>query len=170
MFGESIARHEWWRVARSKTCHLPQNPMIKKINHVAIIVSEMDESMKFWRDALGLSVSHTAHVPEQDVNVAFLPVGESDIELLESVNEESGVARYLQKRGAGIHHICLEVDDIEAMLGRLKNAGIPLIDETPKIDADGKKLAFVHPKGTGGVLVELYELNNKDVSEIGGAD
>jgi methylmalonyl-CoA/ethylmalonyl-CoA epimerase len=132
--------------------------MIKKINHVAIVVPDIAESRNFWVEALGMSVSRVDTVLEQDVTVAFLPVGESDIELLEPLSEESGVARYMQKRGPGIHHICLEVEDIEGMLLRLKNAGIPLIDETPKISHDGKKLAFVHPKGTGGVLVELYQL------------
>ena len=87
----------------------------------------------------------------------FLPVGESDIELLRPVDEASGVARYLDKRGPGIHHICFEVDDIEAVLARLKLFDIPLINEEPTVDRHGTKIAFVHPKGTGGVLVELYE-------------
>jgi methylmalonyl-CoA/ethylmalonyl-CoA epimerase len=97
-------------------------------------------------------------VPREGVAVAFLPVGESEIELLQPTDPEGGVARYLEKRGAGLHHLCFEVDDIEETLARLKAAEIPLINETAVAGGDGKKYAFVHPKGTGGVLVELYEL------------
>jgi methylmalonyl-CoA/ethylmalonyl-CoA epimerase len=132
--------------------------MINKISHVAIVVSDLAASTTFWVDALGLPLDHVEHVPDQEVDVAFLPAGESDIELLEPIGQTSGVARYLQKRGPGIHHICFEVDDIEATLNRLKSAGIQLIDEQPKYGTGGKKIAFIHPKGTGGVLVELYEL------------
>ena len=132
--------------------------MIKKISHIAVVVPELDEAMTFWVDALGLTLDHVEHVDNQGVDVAFLPAGESDVELLRPVDEESGVARYLQKRGPGLHHICFEVDDIEATLARLKSFDIPLINEEP-IDGTGdKRIAFVHPKGTGGVLVELYEL------------
>ena len=136
--------------------------MIKKISHVAIVVPELEESMKFWVEALGLKLDHMEHVPEQNVDVAFLPAGESDIELLEPIHEDSGVARFLERRGPGIHHICFEVDDIIATLQRLKDAGIPLIDEEPKVGTGGKKIAFIHPKGTGGVLVELYELSPEE--------
>ncbi len=132
--------------------------MIKKISHIAIVVPELKDVVGFWVDALGLDVAHTEHVPEQGVEVAFLPVGESDIELLQPTDTQSGVARYLAKRGPGIHHICFEVDDIEATLAHLKEMNIPLIDEQPKYGSDGKKMAFIHPKGTHGVLVELYEL------------
>lgn len=132
--------------------------MIKKISHIAIVVSELDQAMSFWVDILGLPLAHVEHVGDQDVDVAFLPSGESEIELLEPVGESSGVARYMQKRGPGMHHICFEVDDIESMLARIKAAGVPLIDEKPTIGTGGKKIAFVHPRGTGGVLVELYEL------------
>jgi methylmalonyl-CoA/ethylmalonyl-CoA epimerase len=114
--------------------------------------------MGFWVEALGLPLYKTEAVPEQRVNVAFLPVGESNIELLQPTDAESGVARYLEKRGPGMHHLCLEVEDIEAVLARLKAANVPLIDEVPQVGSGGKKLAFIHPKGTGGVLVELYEL------------
>ena len=135
--------------------------MIRKINHVAIVVEDLEEGKRFW-ETLGLRIRKTEIVPEQEVNVAFLPVGNSTIELLEPTNAESGVARYLQKRGPGIHHICLEVDDIVETLDRLRDAGVPLIDETPRAGSSGKKLAFIHPKGTGGVLVELYELPTPD--------
>ncbi|MCP4427775.1 MAG: methylmalonyl-CoA epimerase [Chloroflexi bacterium] len=132
--------------------------MIKKISHIAVVVPKLEEAMKFWVDALGLTLDHVEHVEDQGVDVAFLPSGESDIELLRPVDEESGVARYLQKRGPGMHHICFEVDDIEATLSRLKSFDIPLINEEPTYGTGGKKIAFVHPKGAGGVLVELYEL------------
>jgi methylmalonyl-CoA/ethylmalonyl-CoA epimerase len=136
--------------------------MIKKISHIAIVVPDLDEAMAFWVETLGLPLAHVEHVPDQDVDVAFLPSGQSEIELLEPISESSGVARFLQKRGPGMHHICFEVDDIEAMLARMKAAGVPLINEEPTIGTGGKKIAFVHPKGTGGVLVELYELTDEE--------
>lgn len=136
--------------------------MIKRISHIAIVVPDLEEAMDFWVDILGLPVTHVEHVPDQNVDVAFLPSGESEIELLEPISEQSGVARYLQKRGPGMHHICFEVDDIELMLGRMKAAGVPLINEKPTIGTGGKKIAFVHPRGTGGVLVELYELTAEE--------
>lgn len=132
--------------------------MIKKISHIAIVVNDLENAMDFWVDILGLPLAHMEHVPDQDVDVAFLPSGESEIELLQPIGGGSGVARYMQKRGPGMHHICFEVDDIVATLRRMKAAGVPLIDEEPTIGTGGKKIAFVHPKGTGGVLVELYEL------------
>lgn len=132
--------------------------MIKKISHIAIVVPDLDEAMNFWVEALGLPLQHVEHVPDQGVDVAFLPSGESEIELLEPCDPDSGVARFMAKRGPGMHHICFEVDDIERVLGRLQQAGVPLINEEPTIGTGGKKIAFIHPKGTGGVLVELYEL------------
>lgn len=136
--------------------------MIKKISHIAIVVDRLDAAMDFWVDTLGLPVTHVEHVPDQDVDVAFLPSGESEIELLEPLGAGSGVARFLKKRGPGMHHICFEVDDIEETLDRIRAAGVPLIDEEPTIGTGGKKIAFVHPKGTGGVLVELYELTPEE--------
>lgn len=136
--------------------------MIKKISHIAIVVPELEEAMDFWVNKLGLPLSHVEHVQDQGVDVAFLPAGESDIELLRPLDNESGVARYLQKRGPGIHHICFEVEDIEQVLQHLRNSGVPLINETPTIGTGGKKIAFIHPRGTGGVLVELYELTAEE--------
>jgi len=136
--------------------------MIKKISHIAIVVPELEEALDFWVDTLGLPLAHVEHVPDQDVDVAFLPSGESEIEILEPISERSGVARFLQKRGPGMHHICFEVDDIELMLAKLRAAQVPLINEDPTIGTGGKKIAFVHPKGTGGVLVELYELTEEE--------
>jgi methylmalonyl-CoA/ethylmalonyl-CoA epimerase len=131
---------------------------VKKINHVAIVVPDIAEANKFWVEGLGLSVRATEHVAEQAVDIAFLPLGESQLELLAPTDPESGVARYMEKRGPGMHHICVEVDDIEVMLVHLQRLEIPLIDETPRRDAHGLRYAFVHPKGTNGVLVELYQL------------
>lgn len=132
--------------------------MIKKINHIAIVVPELTAALDFWVAKLGLALGHVEDVPSQAVEVAFLPVSGTAIELLRPTDETSGVARYMQKRGPGIHHICFEVDDIVATLDQLRAEGVPLIDETATVGSDGRKYAFVHPKGTGGVLVELYEL------------
>ena len=133
-------------------------PKIKRIDHIAIVVEDIDTSLKFWQDALGLDLEHIEEVPEQRSIVAFLPTGESEVELVEPTTDDSGIARYLSKRGPGIHHICFEVEEIEAALGELKGKGVRLINETPTIGAGGKKIAFIHPESTNGVLVELYEL------------
>jgi methylmalonyl-CoA/ethylmalonyl-CoA epimerase len=125
-------------------------PAVKKINHIAILVDDLEATVRFWQDALGLEVSHT--------EIAFLPAGDSEIELVRPTTDDSGLARYLEKRGPGMHHICLEVDDIAGMLAQLKAKGIQLINEEPKIGSDGRKYAFVHPKSAHGVMVELYEL------------
>lgn len=132
--------------------------MAPKINHIAIVVPDLEEGTGFWVDALGLEVSRVEEVAEQQVRVAFLPVGESNIELLEPTNNDSGVARYLHNKGPGLHHICLEVDDIDETLQRLKDANVQLIDEEPRTGHDGVRLAFIHPKATGGTLIELYQL------------
>jgi methylmalonyl-CoA/ethylmalonyl-CoA epimerase len=132
--------------------------MATKINHIAIVVPDLEEGTGFWADALGLQVSKIENVPEQQVRVAFLPIGSSNIELLEPTNDSSGVARYLQKKGPGLHHICLEVENIAETLERLKDANVQLIDEQPRAGHNGLKLAFIHPKATGGTLVELYQL------------
>ena len=132
--------------------------MIKKVDHIAVLVPDLEEAKSFWVDALGLTLERVASVPEEAVDIAFLPVGDTEIELLQPTDPESGVAKYLAKRGPGMHHLCFEVDDIEAVLDRLRTAEVPLITETGKVGSGGKKYAFVHPKGTGGVLVELYEL------------
>ena len=132
--------------------------MIKKINHIAIVSPNLDEATGFWAEALGLPVSRVEEVAAEAVKVAFLPIGESNVEILQPTDNESGVARYLEKRGAGMHHLCLEVDDIEATLAQLKAANVPLINEEPRIGHHQTRYAFIHPKGTGGVLVELYEV------------
>jgi methylmalonyl-CoA/ethylmalonyl-CoA epimerase len=131
--------------------------MITRIHHIALVTPNLDEATGFWAEALGLTVSQQHREEEQQVDVAFLPVGESNIELISPFVEDNGVAKYLQKRGPGIHHLCLEVDDIEEALSRLRAHNVPLIDEQPRLNSEGRKMAFIHPKGTGGVLVELYE-------------
>ncbi len=128
------------------------------LNHVAIVVENLDAALAFWRDALGLPLAQTEHNPDEAVRIAFLPLGESEIELLEPTTEDSGIARYLARRGPGMHHLCIEVDDIEAALARLRQHGAELINETPKTRPDGTRYAFIHPRSAGGVLVELYEV------------
>lgn len=129
---------------------------IKKIDHIAIVVENLEQALGVYRDALGLTVTAVREMPEQDVKMAFLPSGDSEIELLEPLHADSGIGKYLAKRGEGLHHICLEVDDIEATLVDLRAKGSQLIDETPKQGAYGK-IAFIHPKGAHGVLVELVQ-------------
>jgi methylmalonyl-CoA/ethylmalonyl-CoA epimerase len=134
-------------------------PAIKNIHHLAIAVHDIEEALTFWRDALGLELEQVQDVESQAVKIAILPVKDSEIELIEPTTEDSGVKRFMEKRGAGIHHICLEVDDIEAMLEDLKARNVRLINETPQEDGiAGRKFAFIHPESAHGVLVELYQL------------
>ena len=130
--------------------------MIKKIDHIAIVVRGIEEALQVYEGALGFELASVKEVPEQAVRVAFLPVGESEIELVEPLTTESGVAKFLEKRGEGLHHICLEVEDIEAALQDLAAKGVRLIDEQPRQGAHGQ-VAFLHPKSTHGVLIELIE-------------
>lgn len=132
-------------------------PSIKRIHHIAVVVNDMEKSLGFWRDALGIPLDHIKYVPEQESQVAFLPTGNSVIELVKPTTEDSGVARYLARRGPGMHHLCVEVDDIENTLEKLRNKGVRLINDSPLISQDGTKYVFIHPESTGGVLVELYE-------------
>lgn len=128
-----------------------------KIEHIGIATRALDDALGFWRDTLGLEVVHTEVVEEQKVRVAMLPAGEPRIELLEPTADDSPVAKFLEKRGAGIHHIAVRVDDIRAALARLKEGGARLIDETPRVGANNCLVAFVHPSSAGGVLLELVE-------------
>jgi methylmalonyl-CoA/ethylmalonyl-CoA epimerase len=129
-----------------------------KIHHVAIVVSDVGVALQFWHDALGLPLQHVEHNETEAVDIAFLPVGEGEIELIAPFTPDSGVARYLAGKGAGMHHLCLEVDDIAAVLQRIVEAGGELINPEPRTRPDGTRYAFVHPKSTGGVLLELYEV------------
>ena len=128
-----------------------------KIEHIGIATRAIDDALRFWRDALGLEVTHTEVVEEQGVRVAMLPLGEPRIELLEPTSVDSPVAKFLEKRGAGIHHVAVRVDDIRAALARLKESGARLIDESPRMGANNCLVAFVHPSSVGGVLLELVE-------------
>jgi methylmalonyl-CoA epimerase len=128
-----------------------------KINHLGIATKGIDEALKFWSDALGLENVHTEVVEDQKVRVAMLPIGESRVELLEPTSDDSPISKFLEKRGGGIHHIAVEVDDIEASLASLKAKGMRLIDESPRIGAEGCLVAFVHPSSANGVLLELVQ-------------
>lgn len=130
---------------------------ITKINHIAVAVTDIEGALSFWRDGLGLDVDYVEDVPSQKAVVAFLTVGESEVELVKPAAADTGVAKFLAERGGGMHHLCFEVDNIEEMLAQLKSKGVRLINETP-MALPGRRMAFVHPKSTGGVLVELYEV------------
>jgi methylmalonyl-CoA/ethylmalonyl-CoA epimerase len=130
--------------------------LIKKIDHIGIAVKNLDEAVETYKK-LGFELKEIEEVAEQKVKVAMLPVGESKIELLEATSEDSAIAKFLEKRGEGIHHIAVGVKDIEKALENAKNNGLQLIDEKPRIGAGGKKVAFVHPKSTRGVLLEFVE-------------
>jgi methylmalonyl-CoA/ethylmalonyl-CoA epimerase len=130
---------------------------ILKIDHLGIAVKSIDQSKSFWTDILGLSLEGTETVEEQKVTTAFLPVGDSEVELLESTSPDGPIARHLEKKGEGIQHVAFRVENIEAALAELKAKGVRLIDETPRKGAGGAKIAFLHPKATNGILVELSE-------------
>jgi methylmalonyl-CoA epimerase len=127
-----------------------------RIDHIGIVVHDIQESLRAYKAGLGLPLREIMPVPDQQVEVAFLPIGESNIELVQPTTGDSGIARFLEKRGEGIHHICVEVEDIEAVLSQLKDHGVQLIDDTPRQGAHGR-VAFVHPKAMHGVLIELVE-------------
>lgn len=133
-------------------------PRVIRIDHVAVLVEDTEDALRFWRDGLGLELQGLRDVPAEHAQIAFLPVGESEVELVKAITEDSGLARYLAKRGPGMHHLCLEVDDIEGMLERLKERGVELINQEPRTGAGGKRYAFIHPRSAQGVMVELYEL------------
>ncbi len=131
--------------------------MIKKIDHIGIVVNDIEEALQVYQQTLGLPLAKIQERPDQAVRIAFLPTGESEIELVQPLTGDSGVARFLEKRGEGIHHICLEVEDIEKALADLQAKGLQLIDETTRLGPAGERFAFIHPKSTHGVLIELYE-------------
>jgi methylmalonyl-CoA/ethylmalonyl-CoA epimerase len=130
---------------------------VEKIDHIGIAVNSIDDWIGFYREILGLDYTGSEEISEQKVRVAFLVIGESRIELLEPTSPDSPIAGFLEKRGGGMHHIALKVDDIEEALARHKEAGARLIDETPRVGAHGTRIAFIHPKSSGGVLLELCE-------------
>ena len=130
---------------------------IIKIDHLGVAVKSIDKGKEFWTDILGLAFEGAETVEAQKVTTAFFPVGESEVELLESTSPDGPIARYIEKKGEGIQHIALRVENIDDALEELKEKGIQLIDETPRTGAGGARIAFLHPKSTGGVLVELCE-------------
>ena len=128
-----------------------------KIDHLGIAVKSINEGKKFWGDLLGLWLESSEAMAEEKLITTFFPIGESEIELLETTDPEGPIGRYLKNRGEGIHHIALRVENIEEALKELKEKGIRLVDEKPRKGAGGAKIAFLHPKSTNGVLVELCE-------------
>jgi methylmalonyl-CoA epimerase len=129
---------------------------VKKISHVAVAVADIDEALQKWEQVLGVRVEHRELVASQKTDAALIPMGETSIELIAPKGNE-GLAKFLEKRGPGLHHVAVEVEGIEEALSFLKALGVPLIDETVRIGAHGHKVAFVHPRATGGVLIELVE-------------
>ena len=131
--------------------------MLTGIDHLGIAVRSLEEGLRFWRDALGLPAGVPETVAEQGVRTTFLPVGGTQVELLEPTGPDTPVGRFLERHGPGMHHVCFRVPDLEAALEQLKRSGVRLIDREPRAGAGGAKIAFVHPAGTGGLLVELKE-------------
>lgn len=131
--------------------------MFKKIDHIGVAVNNLEESLHIFKDVLGMKCSGEEEVKEQNVKVAFLPVGESEIELLESTSPDGNIAKYIEKKGEGIHHIAFEVEDLDVMLKNLQKKGVRSIDKEPRYGAGGARIAFLHPKSTNGILVELCE-------------
>jgi methylmalonyl-CoA/ethylmalonyl-CoA epimerase len=132
--------------------------MKARLDHIGIAVADLDAALRFYRDALGLEIEAPEEVASQRVRAHFIPAGEVALELLEATAPDSPIARYVEKRGPGLHHITLRVDDLEAALARLKARGVRLIDERPREGAHGSLVAFIHPSSTHGVLVELKQM------------
>src|SRR5947209_15586681 len=128
-----------------------------KIDHIGIATNGIDEAARFYLESLGLQIEHVEEVASQKVRVAMLPLGESRIELLEPTTDDSPISKFLDKRGGGIHHIAVKVENIQVSLATLKSRGVRLIDETPRLGAEGCLVAFVHPSSTDGVLLELVQ-------------
>ncbi|NMB08369.1 MAG: methylmalonyl-CoA epimerase [Tissierellia bacterium] len=131
--------------------------MVKKVDHIGIAVKNLEEALEFYENTLGMKCVETEIVEEQKVKVAFLPIGDTEVELLESTEEDGPIAKFIEKRGEGIQHIAYRVDNIEEAIEELKSKGIRMIDEKPRYGAGGAKIAFLHPKSTFGVLIELCE-------------
>ncbi len=130
---------------------------VKVVDHIGIAVNSIQESLKFWEESLGIHCHGVEEVVEQKVKTAFLPIQDTEIELLEGTAEDSPVSKFIEKKGEGIHHIAIRVENLEEALAEMKAKGVKLIDETPRIGAGGARIAFVHPKASGGVLLELCE-------------
>ena len=137
----------------------------KRINHVALVVDDIDEALQFWRDGLGLKVANVEDLPSQGAVVAYLSTENQgqELELVMPTESDSGTARFLNTRGPGMHHLGLEVEDLEDCLNKLRSMGVRLINEEPTVGAGGKLIAFIHPESTYGVLVELSELTGDEL-------
>lgn len=136
------------------------NNLLEKIDHLGVAVKSIDQALQFYRDTLGIEPTGIEEVPSQKVRVAFLPVGESNIELLESTTEDGPIARQIAKRGEGIAHLAFRVNDIESAIATLKEKGVRLLSDTPQPGAHGAKIVFIHPKSANGILIELCERNS----------
>ena len=132
--------------------------MIKRIDHIGIVVEDIEKALRVYHEALGLEVADVRERPDLAAKIAFVRIGESEIELVQPLTNDSDAAKFLEKRGEGIHHICLEVEHIEEALADLREKGLELIDEKPRAGRKGETFAFIHPKSTHGVLIELYQL------------
>ena len=127
------------------------------VDHIGIAVKSIEDALVFWESSLGIKCTGIEEVAEQRVKTAFLPLGDTEVELLEATSDDSPVAKFIEKKGEGIHHIAIRVENLEEALNELKEKGIKLIDDSPRYGAGGARIAFVHPKSTGGVLLELSE-------------
>ncbi len=139
--------------------------MIKRIDHIGIVVNDINEALTVYQQALGLRLAGIRERSDQEATIALLLTGESGIELIQPIAPDSNVADYLQKRGEGIHHICLEVDDIDRKLADLEKRGLQLVDEVPRIGPTGERFAFIHPRSAHGVLIELYEYRESETPD-----
>ncbi len=133
---------------------------MRRIDHIGIAVQDLEAALAPYVEGLGMEVDHVEEVPTERVRIAMLPIGETNLELLEPQDPESAIAKFIERKGQGIHHIAIAVDDVEASLESLKAAGVRLIDEQPRPGAGGTRVAFAHPKGFNGVLVELVEVGH----------
>ncbi len=131
--------------------------MYVKIHHLGIAVQDLDGTSDLFQNILGIPLSHTEEVPSEKARVSFFPIGESSFELVQPTDGETGLAKYLEKRGPGIHHVCLEVEDLEALMGTLKAKGVRFTTEAPTPGAHHARVAFIHPRSAGGVLIELRQ-------------
>src|SRR5438067_13783637 len=139
--------------------------MPRRIDHVAIIVRNIEQALVFYRDTLGITPSEIKEVPTEQVRIAFLPLGGpggSEIELIEPITADSSLTKFLERRGEGLHHICLEVDDIDAALAEMQAKNVPILDKQPRVAAEGRAI-FIHPKAANGVLLELVEREESPV-------
>jgi methylmalonyl-CoA epimerase len=134
-------------------------PLGKRIDHIAIVVKDLDAALRVYRDVLGLPLERVEEVPAEKVKVAFLPLpeGDGEVELVQPTAADTGIARYLAKRGEGMHHICFEVDDIQAAMNEMSASGLQVLEDEPRLGGQGQKYVFIHPKTAHGVLIELYE-------------